>query len=180
MFSSTSATKVGNSNAIQTSKLCSFSLPPAIHAANRLLYERVKVWRGLFATHHATDNLSYHFSSTALTHPCPSSTAAHAHTYPARLFLVLSLLWLRRIEIPIGNRRPVHARLSRSVHETRVDLAEGLIGMVVEPSRYADTCRPHLYMTHRSKRVGVKLHVEADEVKEFEALVARKLNTGRI
>ena len=84
--------------------------------------------------------------------------------------LVLLLLGVRGVERAVGHGRPRHPAPARAVHDARVDLAKGLVDVVVEAGADADACGPGLYVADLLVRIVGIPDVEADKVVKFKIL----------
>ena len=84
--------------------------------------------------------------------------------------IILDRIRVGRIEVFVRDCCPAHTAFSSTVDDTRVNLAEARLDMVMDSRADVNTGRPHLNTTDHVVRVVRCAKVEADEVVELEAL----------
>jgi len=89
---------------------------------------------------------------------------------PDKDAIILDRIRVGRIEVFVRDCCPVHTAFAGAVGDTRVNLAEAGLDVVVESRADVNTGRPHLNMTDHVVRVVRCANVEADEVVELEDL----------
>ena len=89
---------------------------------------------------------------------------------PDKDTIILARIRVGRIEVFVKDCCPAHTAFAGTVDDTRVNLAEAGLDVVVESRADVNTGRPHLNMADHVVRVVRCANVGADEVVELEAL----------
>jgi hypothetical protein len=98
--------------------------------------------------------------------PCTPERAVLMHIWYHNQ-LSIRQIRIRGAKILVGYGCPAHTALASAIDNAGVDLAEGLLYVVVEASRNADACGPELDVRELVHRVISEAHVEAYEIVEL-------------